>query len=56
MGSPKYDKENTKGLYLKLNVKTDEDIILWLDSQKNKQGAIKTLIREQIEREEKSND
>lgn len=40
-----YDKKNTKGLYLKLNLKTDADILAWLEAQENKQGSIKTLIR-----------
>ena len=52
MGNATYDKAHTKGFYLKLNTATDADIILWLDSQDNKQGVIKKLIREQIEREE----
>lgn len=29
----KYDKEHTQGLYIKLNVKTDLDIIQWLWTQ-----------------------
>ena len=41
----KYDKENTKGLYLKLNKNTDIDIIEHLSGQENKQGYIKSLIR-----------
>lgn len=40
-----YDKENTKGLYLKLNVKTDADVLEWLEHQSNKQGEVKNLIR-----------
>ena len=46
----KYDKEHTVGFYMKLNTKTDSDIIKWLWTQKSKQGAIKKLIREEIER------
>ncbi len=46
----KYDKEHTQGLYIKLNVKTDLDIIQWLWTQPSKQGAIKRLIREEIAR------
>jgi len=48
----KYDKEHTKGLYLKLNIHTDMDIIRWLWEQPSKQGAIKRLIREEIARRE----
>lgn len=33
----KYDKQYTKGLYLKLNIKTDLDIIRWLWAQPSKQ-------------------
>ena len=38
-----------KGVYLKLNTQADEDIITRLDSQSNKQGYIKDLIRTDIE-------
>ena len=43
--SAKYDKENTKGIYLKLNLKKDADIIEKLASIENVQGYIKNLIR-----------
>lgn len=43
--SAKYDKENTKGIYLKLNKTTDADIIKYLEKVKNVQGYIKSLIR-----------
>lgn len=43
-----YDKTNTKGVYMKLNLKTDQDIIQWLWHQKSMQGSIKKLIRENI--------
>jgi len=46
----RYDKANTIGLYLKLNLKTDADILEWLEAQDNKQGAIKELIRKEMER------
>ena len=45
----KYDKSHTRGLYLKLNISTDADIIDKLDSVENKQGYIKELIRKDIE-------
>lgn len=48
----KYDKEHTKGFYIKLNLRTDMDIIRWFWKQPSKQGAIKRLIREEIAREE----
>lgn len=44
----KYDKEHTTGFYMKLNTRTDEDILRWLEGQPSKQGAIKQLIREKI--------
>ena len=39
------NKSNTKGIYLKLNKKTDADILATLEAQDNKQGFIKALIR-----------
>ena len=47
----KYDKTNTTGFYMKLNIHTDLDIIRWLWKQPSKQGAVKKLIREEIVRE-----
>lgn len=44
----KYDKNNTKQLMLKLNLKTDKDILDKLNSVGNKQGYIKSLIRKDI--------
>lgn len=44
----KYDKANTKGIYLKLNLTTDADIIDYLQSVDNVQGLIKNLIRANI--------
>lgn len=46
--SAKYDAENTTGIYLKLNNKTDADIIEHLAKQENKQGYIKELIRQDM--------
>ena len=45
----KYDAANTKQLKLKLNLKTDADILEHLAKQDNVQGYIKNLIREDIE-------
>lgn len=48
----KYDKVNTKQFHLKLNLKTDADIIERLDKvsseEGGKQGYIKGLIRKDI--------
>ena len=46
----KYDKAHTAGFYMKLNTRTDSDIIRWLWGQPSKQGAIKRLIRDEISR------
>ena len=44
----KYDAKNTKQYHLKLNLKTDADIIQRLEEQESVQGYIKDLIREDI--------
>lgn len=44
----RYDKKNTKMFGLKLNLKTDADVIRKLESIENKQGYIKALIRADI--------
>lgn len=46
----KYDKAHTVGFYMKLNTRTDSDIIHWLWAQASKQGSIKKLIRDEIAR------
>ena len=46
----KYDREHTTGFYMKLNTRTDQDIIRWMWGQKSKQGSVKRLIREEIKR------
>ena len=47
--SAKYDASNTKQIKLKLNTKTDADVINKLESVANKQGYIKNLIRRDID-------
>ena len=44
----KYDKANTRQIHLKLNLRTDADVIEALDNVKSKQGYIKGLIRADI--------
>lgn len=44
----KYDKKNTVGFYMKLNIHSDADIISWLRLQPSKQTAVKALIRKKI--------
>ena len=44
----RYDAANTKQIMLKLNLKTDADILARLQEVGNTQGYIKILIREDI--------
>lgn len=46
----KYDAANTQQVHLKLNRRTDEDVLARLDEVPSKQGYIKMLIREDLER------
>lgn len=46
----KYNKEHTKQVTLRLNKRTEADIIDWLELIPNKQGYIKGLIRADMER------
>lgn len=46
----KYNKANTKQITLRLNKRTEADIIEWLGMADNKQGYIKALIRADIAR------
>lgn len=45
----KYQAENIKPVLIKLNKKTDADIIKKLSTVKSKQGYIKSLIRKDME-------
>lgn len=47
-GIARYDAKNTVQVKLKLNMKTDKDILDELERSGNKQGYIKTLIRRDI--------
>lgn len=49
----KYNATHTTGIHLKLNNKTDADIIEKLDQVEGKQTYIKQLIRDDIERGKK---
>ena len=42
--SAKYDKANTRVFTIKLNYKTDADLIAWLESCQNIQGYIKDVL------------
>jgi len=45
----RYDKQHTKQIALKLNKKTDADVLARLGRVGNMQGYIKKLIREDID-------
>lgn len=45
----RYDAEHTRQIVLKLNRRTDADILRKLDDVPNKQGYIKQLVRADIE-------
>ena len=47
----RYDKANTVRVAIKLNKNTDADTLEYLEKSGNKQGLIKALIRQEIERE-----
>ena len=44
----RYDAKATKQIHLKLNLKTDAEILEHLEKQKNVQGYIKDLIRKDM--------
>lgn len=46
----KYQKENIRRFVLKLNKKTDADLIKHLDKKKNRQGYLKELIKNDMEK------
>ncbi len=48
MGTYAFDRDHTRQLRVKLNLRTDADIIEYIEKQKNKQGYIKQLIRADI--------
>lgn len=50
----KYNKAKTRTYCLRLNLKTDKDIIEILDSVTSKQGFIKALIRAACEEKDES--
>lgn len=42
----KYDANHTIFVGLKLNLKTDKEIVEWLDKQSSRQGSIKSALKE----------
>lgn len=47
----RYDAKATRQIKLKLNKRTDADILAKLDAVENKQGYIKSLIRADIKKQ-----
>ena len=45
MGTPAYNKEHTKTILLRFNLRTDKDILQQMQAVGNKQAYIKRLIR-----------
>lgn len=56
MAKALYDREHTRAVKLKLNTKTDADILAKLDAMADqpggKQGYIKRLIREDLKKQD----
>lgn len=50
MGNQAYNQKNVKQVKLALNLKTDADIIRYLQSLPNMQGHIKQLIRDDMKK------
>ena len=50
MGDAMSDKRNARRVALKLNLRTDADILARLDTVENKQAYVKRLIRADIEK------
>ena len=46
-----YEKENLRQIRLKINRKTEPELLEWIETQENIQGYIKRLILEDMERE-----
>lgn len=44
----KYDDTHTKQFPFKLNIGTDKELIWWLSHQKNRNGYLKELVRQDI--------
>ena len=47
----RYEKENLRQIRLKINRKTEPELLGWIEKQDNIQGYIKRLILEDMERE-----
>ncbi|MBQ6220996.1 MAG: hypothetical protein IJJ44_00070 [Solobacterium sp.] len=47
----KFNREKTRAVLIRLNVNTDKDILEKLETVPSKQGYVKKLIRDDIEKE-----
>lgn len=47
----KYEKDNLRQIRLKINRKTEPELLEWIEKQGNIQGYIKRLILEDMEKE-----
>ena len=52
----RYQKSHIRQYNLRLNVRTDTDIIRFLDGTNNRQGLLKRLLREEIERKSREHE
>ena len=50
-----YEKENLRQIRLKINRKTEPELLEWIEKQDNIQGYIKELIRKDMEQAEDKN-
>ena len=48
-----YEKENIRQIRLKINRKTETELLEWVEKQENIQGYIKQLIRKDMENQPK---
>ena len=48
-----YEKENLRQIRLKINRKTEPELLEWIETQENIQGYIKRLIMEDMENQPK---
>lgn len=46
-----YEKENLRQIRLKINRKTEPDLLAWIEKQRNIQGYIKGLIMEDMKKQ-----
>ena len=49
----KYEKDNLRQIRLKINRKTEPELLEWIEKQENIQGYIKRLILEDMKREKR---